>query len=169
MVVLGDNIIENNISQDVNDFNSQKNGAYIFLKSVKNPQAYGVAEIENGQIVSITEKPKDPKSDLAVTGVYMYDAKVFDIVKTLKPSHRGELEITDVNNFYLNQGTLKYSVLDGFWGDCGESFDSLMEASTMVQGSALACIDENLTILNREHRKISDKVVSDKKYVAGEI
>jgi len=169
IVVLGDNIIENNISQDVNDFNSQKNGAYIFLKSVKNPQAYGVAEIENGQIVSITEKPKDPKSDLAVTGVYMYDAKVFDIVKTLKPSHRGELEITDVNNFYLNQGTLKYSVLDGFWGDCGESFDSLMEASTMVQGSALACIDENLTILNREHRKISDKVVSDKKYVAGEI
>ena len=169
IVVLGDNIIENNISQDVNDFNLQKDGAYIFLKSVKNPQAYGVAEIRNGQIASITEKPKDPKSDLAVAGVYMYDSKVFDVVKTLKPSHRGELEITDVNNFYLNQGTLKYSILDGFWGDCGESFDSLMEASSMVQRSALAYMDENLTILNREHRKITDKIVSDKKYVAGGI
>ena len=153
----------------MNDFNLQKDGAYIFLKSVKNPQAYGVAEIRNGQIASITEKPKDPKSDLAVAGVYMYDSKVFDVVKTLKPSHRGELEITDVNNFYLNQGTLKYSILDGFWGDCGESFDSLMEASSMVQRSALAYMDENLTILNREHRKITDKIVSDKKYVAGGI
>lgn len=146
VVMLGDNIFEDDISATVAEFKSQPRGAAVFLKSVKNPSAYGVAEIVDGELVKIVEKPQEPKSDLAVTGLYMYDPQVYDAILGLKPSHRNELEITDVNNFYLEQGTLKYKVLDGFWGDCGESFDSLVEASRLVQGSYLARVHKDLSL-----------------------
>lgn len=158
VVILGDNILEDSISHAVAEFASQPRGARIFLKSMKNPEFYGVAALENGNIKNIIEKPKNPKSDLAVAGCYMYDPQVFDAIKGLKPSHRGELEITDVNNFYLEQGTLKYEILNGFWGDCGESFDSLMEAAALVQNSHLAAVDEKLTILNRAHKPLGESV-----------
>ncbi|MFH1284586.1 MAG: sugar phosphate nucleotidyltransferase [Candidatus Peregrinibacteria bacterium] len=134
-VILGDNIIGDDISGAVKSFEAQENGARIFLKSVKNPQSYGVAEVKDGEILSIVEKPQSPPSDLAVVGCYMYDSRVFDIIRELKPSSRNELEITDVNNYYLKAGNLKYDILKGFWGDCGESFDSLMEAAEMVKTS----------------------------------
>jgi glucose-1-phosphate thymidylyltransferase len=138
VVILGDNIIEDSLVETVNDFSAQPRGARIFLKEVTNPSSYGVAEVVNGNIESIIEKPKNPKSNLAVIGIYMYDPQVFDVIKSLKPSGRNELEITDVNNFYLEQGTLQYSILHGFWGDCGESFDSLLQASELVKNSHLA-------------------------------
>jgi len=138
VVILGDNIFESNISDALINFDNQENGGRVFLKSVENPSAYGVAEMHGNSLKNIIEKPKNPPSNLAVTGCYMYDSQVFDVIKTLKPSQRNELEITDVNNFYLNQGTLKHSVLDGFWGDCGESFDNLMNISKLVKHSHLA-------------------------------
>jgi glucose-1-phosphate thymidylyltransferase len=104
VVILGDNIIEKSIKKTVSRFRKQKEGALIFLKKVKNPGEYGVAEVSGKKVARITEKPRNPKSDLAVVGVYMYDNRVFDIVKTLKPSKRGELEITDVNNAYIRDG-----------------------------------------------------------------
>ena len=130
-VVLGDNIIEKNIRHAVSDFFSQRSGAKILLKEVPDPQRFGVAEVEGDRIARIVEKPKDPKSNLAVTGIYFYDNDVFDIAKTLKPSARGELEITDVNNHYLERGDLTYDLLDGWWTDAG-TFESLHRASTMV-------------------------------------
>jgi glucose-1-phosphate thymidylyltransferase len=133
-VVLGDNIIEKNIKKAVASFDVQKEGARILLKEVPDPQRFGVPEIEGDLIVRIEEKPKNPKSQYAVIGIYMYDHTVFDIVKTLKPSARGELEITDVNNAYIEQGTMKYDVLDGWWSDAG-TFDSLLHASTLVAQS----------------------------------
>lgn len=148
VVLLGDNIFEDSVKESVQQFKLQPRGARIFLKSVENPAAYGVAELEDEKIVSIVEKPKEPKSDLAVTGMYMYDPQVFDTIKGLKPSQRNELEITDVNNFYLQQGTLRHDVLEGFWGDCGESFDSLTEASRLVQNSYLARVDSTLNLFN---------------------
>jgi glucose-1-phosphate thymidylyltransferase len=132
VVMLGDNILEDNIASAVNNFKNQKKGAKIFLKEVKNPQSFGVAEIDGNKITSIEEKPEAPKSNLAVIGLYMYDNQVWDVIKTLKPSGRGELEITDVNNFYVNQGTMTYEILKGWWGDGGESFDSLLEAGNLV-------------------------------------
>lgn len=132
VVMLGDNIIFESIRNAANQFKSQGQGGRIFLKPVKNPQAYGVAEIHNGRVVSIVEKPKHPKSNYAVIGIYMYDNRVFDIVKTLKPSRRGELEVTDINNAYLKHGELTYSILKGWWGDAGESIDALWEANTVV-------------------------------------
>lgn len=167
VVILGDNILEDSIAGAVNEFRSQPRGAKIFLKHVKRPECYGVATVDEDKIVSIVEKPKNPKSDLAVVGCYMYDPQVFDAIKGLKPSERNELEITDVNNFYLEQGTLKYSVLDGFWGDCGESFDSLVEASHLVQKSRLAEVNEFLTLIARDHQnleetaKLGEKIVAD--------
>ena len=137
-VILGDNIFEDDISEAVNDFESQGDGAYIFLKEVENPESYGVAAISDNKVTEIIEKPTNPPSNYAVVGCYMYDARVFDIVKTLKPSNRNELEITDVNNHYLNEGTLKHDLLKGFWGDGGESFDSMMEAANLVKDSHLA-------------------------------
>ena len=110
-------------------------GAKILLSPVENPQAYGVAEIENGQLIRIVEKPTDPKSNLAVIGIYLYDASVFEIVKTLKPSDRGELEITDVNNAYLSQGKLTYAVLDGWWADAGEDIDFYLASCNRVAKS----------------------------------
>jgi len=132
LVMLGDNLIFESIRDDVDAFKRQRNGARIFLKKVKNPKAYGVAEITNGRVVNIIEKPKKPKSDLAVIGIYMYDNEVFDVVKTLKPSARGELEVTDINNAYIQQGTMTYSILKSFWADAGESIEALAEAGRLV-------------------------------------
>jgi glucose-1-phosphate thymidylyltransferase len=130
-VVLGDNLIERNIVAAVADFRRQGQGAKIMLKKVHDPERFGVAEIEGGRVVRIVEKPKAPKSDLAVIGIYMYDNRVFDIIETLVPSERGELEITDVNNWYLRDGSLTHDVLEGWWTDAG-TFDSLLRASNLV-------------------------------------
>ena len=130
-VVLGDNIIEKNIIKAVQDFKVQKKGAKIMLKEVPDPERFGVAEITDGSLVNIVEKPKSPRSNLAVIGIYLYDADVFDIVKTLKPSDRGELEITDVNNAYVKDGTMTWEMLDGWWTDAG-TFESLLRASVLV-------------------------------------
>jgi glucose-1-phosphate thymidylyltransferase len=130
-VVLGDNIIEKNIIKAVRDFEKQKKGAKILLKEVPDPERFGVAEIVKGKLVNIVEKPKKPRSNLAVVGIYMYDGRVFDIVKTLKPSDRGELEITDVNNAYVKEGTITWDMLDGWWTDAG-TFESLLRASILV-------------------------------------
>ena len=131
VVVLGDNLIEKNIRQAVGAFFAQGRGAKILLKEVPDPQRFGVAETKGGRIVGIEEKPTKPKSNLAVIGIYMFDRQVFDIIRTLKPSGRGELEVTDVNNAYIAQGTLTYDVLDGWWTDAG-TFASLQRASQMV-------------------------------------
>jgi len=130
-VVLGDNIIENNIRQAVEHFKVQNGGAKILLKEVTDAERFGVAEIVGDRIVNIEEKPRHPKSNYAVTGIYMYDATVFDKVRTLVPSKRGELEITDVNNAYIHEGSLTYSHLDGWWTDAG-TFDSLLRAANLV-------------------------------------
>lgn len=133
-VVLGDNIIEGNIRDAVSDFEKQAAGAKILLKEVHDPERFGVAEILNGHVVNIIEKPAEPKSNYAVTGIYMYDNSVFDKIKTLEPSSRGELEITDVNNAYIRERNLRYSFLEGWWTDAG-TFDSLLRASTLVSDS----------------------------------
>ena len=130
-VVLGDNIIETNIYDAVKSFHSQKDGAKILLKKVHDAQRFGVAEIRGGNVVGIEEKPKSPKSSFAVIGIYLYDATVFEKIRRLKPSGRGELEITDVNNFYIEEGNLTYSILDGWWTDAG-TFDSLLRANDFV-------------------------------------
>lgn len=130
-VVLGDNIIERNIIKAVQDFEKQGAGAKIMLKEVPDPERFGVAEITDGRLVNIVEKPKSPRSNLAVIGIYLYDATVFEIVKTLKPSERGELEITDVNNAYVRNGTMTWEMLDGWWTDAG-TFESLLRASVLV-------------------------------------
>lgn len=130
-VVLGDNIIEKNIYGAVEDFQRQKDGAKILLKEVPDPQRFGVPVLDGDKVVRIEEKPKHPKSKYAVTGIYMYDSAVFDIIKTLAPSERGELEITDVNNAYIERGNLTWAVLDGWWTDAG-TFDSLLLASRLV-------------------------------------
>jgi glucose-1-phosphate thymidylyltransferase len=131
VVILGDNIIEKDIRRPVEEFKRQPRGARILIKKVKDPERFGVVEFKKGKIVSIAEKPKRPKSDYIVTGIYMYDGQVFDIIKTLKPSGRGELEITDVNNAYLKKGELTYSVLSGWWTDSG-TFESLLRAGNLV-------------------------------------
>lgn len=136
VVILGDNLIEKSIKRYVEDFMKQDEGAKILLKKVPDPERFGVAEIKGNKIVKIEEKPKKPKSDLAVTGIYMYDPKVFEIIKTLKPSRRGELEITDVNNRYIEWGEMTFDVLDGWWTDCG-TFDSLLRANKLVAQKAL--------------------------------
>ena len=128
VVILGDNIFEDDITPYVESFAKQEKGAKILLKEVSNPQRFGVAELKDGKIVSIEEKPKYPKSNFAVTGIYMYDPEVFEIIKTLKPSARGELEITDVNNAYISRGTLTYDILNGWWTDAGTS-ESLFRAN----------------------------------------
>lgn len=131
VVVLGDNIIEKGIKEAVEDFKKQPNGAKILLKEVDDPERFGVAELDGKKIISIEEKPKKPRSNYAVTGIYMYDSKVFEIAKTLKPSGRGELEITDVNNAYLKRGELTYNILSGWWTDSG-TFDSLLRANILA-------------------------------------
>jgi len=122
-VVLGDNILERTIRGPAQAFEKQAEGAKVFLKEVPNPEAYGIAEVEGGRITGIVEKPKEPASDLAVIGVYMYPPDVFDVIDRLEPSARGELEITDVNNHYVEAGTLGFEVVEGWWADAGESID----------------------------------------------
>jgi len=131
VVILGDNIIERNIRGAVESFRTQKDGARILLKEVADPQRFGVPVFEGEKIVRIDEKPLAPASNYAVIGIYMYDHRVFDFIKTLKPSERGELEITDVNNFYIREGKIAWDILDGWWTDAG-TFDSLQYAGGMV-------------------------------------
>jgi glucose-1-phosphate thymidylyltransferase len=130
-VILGDNIIQDDISPFVRKFEAQPSGARLLLKKVDDPERFGVAELDGDRIVAIEEKPEHPKSSYAVTGIYMYDARVFDFCRTLKPSKRGELEITDVNNQYVKDGDLRYDVLDGWWTDAGQ-FESLFRAGQLV-------------------------------------
>ena len=136
-VILGDNIIEKSIRQAVEAFGAQGSGARILLKEVPDAERFGVAEIADDRIVSIEEKPRQPKSNYAVTGIYMYDATVFDKIHTCVPSSRGELEITDVNNAYIREGTMAFSYLDGWWTDAG-TFDSLLRAANLVADKARA-------------------------------
>jgi len=130
-VVLGDNIIESNIRSACEAYRRQGKGAKILLKKVHDPQRFGVPEIDGDRVVRIEEKPKDPKSDFAVIGIYFYDGGVFDVIKNLVPSARGELEITDVNNYYIERGEMTWNELDGWWTDAG-TFESLLRASKMV-------------------------------------
>jgi glucose-1-phosphate thymidylyltransferase len=130
-VVLGDNLIENNIIAAKQAFEKQAKGAHILLKEVPDPERFGCPEISNGRILSIEEKPKAPKSKYAVTGIYFYDASVFEKIGRAKPSWRNELEITDVNNMYLLENALSHSILDGWWTDAG-TFESLVRATNLV-------------------------------------
>ncbi len=130
-VVLGDNLIQGNIAKAAEAFRAQKTGAKILLKEVKDPQRFGVPHLEGSRVVSIEEKPAHPRSSYAVTGIYFYDARVFEITRTLKPSGRGELEITDVNNAYIASGELTWNVLDGWWTDAG-TIESLLAANQLV-------------------------------------
>jgi glucose-1-phosphate thymidylyltransferase len=136
VVALGDNIIEGNIKRPVEDFSRQEKGAKILLKEVSDPERFGVAELDGSRVIRIVEKPKKPPTNYAVAGIYMYDADVFNIIKTLTPSDRGELEITDVNNCYIERGTMTCEFLKGWWTDAG-TFESLLRANTLVaKGSA---------------------------------
>jgi len=130
-VILGDNIFQTNLKRYADKFIGQKTGARILLKQVEYPQRFGVVELSDGKIVGIEEKPERPKSNYAVTGIYFYDASVFEIIRTLKPSARGELEITHVNEAYIAQGRLAYDILDGWWTDAG-TFESLARANELV-------------------------------------
>jgi glucose-1-phosphate thymidylyltransferase len=130
-VVLGDNIIEKNIRRAVKNFQKQKEGAKILLKEVPDPQRFGVPELREDRIIRIEEKPQEPKSQYAVIGIYLYDNDVFNIIKTLKPSNRGELEITDVNNRYIEKGLMTWDILEGWWTDAG-TFESLLHANQLV-------------------------------------
>jgi glucose-1-phosphate thymidylyltransferase len=130
-VVLGDNIIEKNIRRAVKNFQKQERGAKILLKEVPDPERFGVPELREDRIVRIEEKPTEPKSQYAVVGIYLYDNDVFNIIKTLKPSRRGELEITDVNNGYIEKGLMTWDILEGWWTDAG-TFESLLRANQLV-------------------------------------
>lgn len=131
VVILGDNIIEGNIKNAVKDFEKQKKGAKLLLKEVPDPERFGVVEFEGDKVINIEEKPDKPKSNYIVTGIYMYDNTVFDIIRGLHPSARGELEITDVNNAYIRRGEMTYEILEGWWTDAG-TFESLTRANQLV-------------------------------------
>jgi glucose-1-phosphate thymidylyltransferase len=136
-VILGDNIFEDDLTPYVQRFERQGGGAKVLLKEVQDPQRFGVAELSSdGHILGIEEKPSHAKSNLAVTGIYLYDADVFNVVPTLVPSHRGELEITDVNNVYIRAGKLTYDVLKGWWSDAG-TFPSLRAVNELAQDLVL--------------------------------
>jgi glucose-1-phosphate thymidylyltransferase len=145
-VILGDNIIEAGIREAADQFRAQAQGAHILLKQVPDAERFGVAEVANGKIVGIEEKPAHPKTNYAVTGVYMFDATVFDKIKTLVPSNRGELEITDVNNAYIREGSMTFSFLDGWWTDAG-TFDSLLRAANLVAKSVEAKVAPDGAVL----------------------
>jgi glucose-1-phosphate thymidylyltransferase len=130
-VILGDNIFQDSLKPEVEAYEKQGKGARILLKPVEDPQRYGVAEVKDGQVVSIEEKPKAPKSNLSVTGIYFYDATVFDIIRTVKPSGRGEMEITDVNNAYIAKGQLSFGTFQGWWTDAG-TYPSLAHANELA-------------------------------------
>lgn len=136
VVILGDNVFSDSLTEYVNNFKKQGTGAKVLLQQVQDPERYGVAELDGNTITSIEEKPKSPKSPYAVTGVYMYDTDVFDIISTLKPSGRGELEITDVNNAYIEKGMLTYDILSGWWTDAG-THDSLAYANDLMSKEEL--------------------------------
>jgi glucose-1-phosphate thymidylyltransferase len=149
-VILGDNIIEGNICAAVEAFQSQKRGAKILLKEVPDAQRFGVAEIRGGHVIGIEEKPRNPKSKYAVIGIYFYDSTVFQKIRRLEPSGRNELEITDVNNFYIEEGTLTYDILDGWWTDAG-TFESLLGANNLVaQTGANKMADPNRSVDAKE-------------------
>lgn len=130
-VVLGDNIIQGNIRAAADAYREQGRGAKILLKKVPDPQRFGVPELDGDRVLRIEEKPEQPKSEYSVIGIYMYDGRVFDIIRTLKPSGRGELEITDVNNAYIQRGEMTWHELEGWWSDAG-TFESLLHASRLV-------------------------------------
>jgi len=132
LLILGDNILEYTIRDACKKFRHQGQGAKILLSQVENPKAYGVAEMDGERVVKIVEKPANPKSNWAVIGIYFYDEKVFDIVKTLKPSARNELEITDVNNAYIERGEMTADKVQGFWADAGENIDFYLKSCNMV-------------------------------------
>jgi glucose-1-phosphate thymidylyltransferase len=132
IIILGDNVIEKNIIREKEEFEKQKEGAKILIKKVPNPSSFGVPELDGEKVIGIKEKPKHPETDCAVIGIYMYDSRVFDIISTLERSDRGELEITDVNNAYIKNGTMTCSVLDGWWIDAGSSPEHLAEATQLV-------------------------------------
>jgi glucose-1-phosphate thymidylyltransferase len=151
-VVLGDNIIENNIRAAAESFKLQTKGAKILLKEVADADRFGVAEIRGDRVVGIEEKPRNPKSNYAVIGIYFYDSSVFQKIHRLKPSGRGELEITDVNNFYVTEGSLTYEVLNGWWTDAG-TFESLLRANNLVAqtgANKLTGPDQRVTALRQE-------------------
>ncbi|PXF61266.1 MAG: spore coat protein [Candidatus Methanogaster sp.] len=139
-VILGDNIFQDGIRGDVSTFSG---GAKVFLKGVSDAYRFGVAELDGGRVLGIEEKPAKPRSNLAVAGLYMYGSDVFDVIRTLKPSGRGELEITDANNYYIREGSMGYRVLDGYWSDAG-TFESLLRAGVMVQRYREGGADEGL-------------------------
>lgn len=136
VVILGDNVFEDNINEYIRHFEKQGKGAKILIKEVPDPKRYGVAELKGDRITGIEEKPQNPKSNYCVTGIYMFDNKVFEIIKTLKPSGRGELEITDVNNHYISKGEMTFDTLKGWWTDAG-TFESLHTANKLVSGIKL--------------------------------
>lgn len=130
-VILGDNIFQSSLKKYADKFVAQETGARVLLKQVRNAHRFGVAEISEGKVISIEEKPDKPKSDFAITGIYFYDTSVVDIIRGLKPSARGELEISDVNNAYIAKGQLAYDILEGWWTDAG-TFESLVRANELV-------------------------------------
>lgn len=144
-VILGDNIIQGNIIEAKKSYESQGRGAKILLKEVPDAHRFGVAEIVDNKVVRIIEKPKSPPSNMAVTGIYFYDCTVFEMIKGLSPSSRGELEITDVNNMYLEKGALTYSTLDGWWTDAG-TFSSLHRAANLVAETGANCLENIVTV-----------------------
>lgn len=133
LVILGDNIFASSLKKDAEEFEKQEKGAVVYGKrmATKSKQ-YGVIEVKNDKVISIEEKPEKPKSDIGQTGIYMYDHRVFTLINKLKPSVRGELEVTDLNNFYVKEGTMTCKILDSWWVDAGTSFDELLKANVLV-------------------------------------
>ena len=153
-VVLGDNIIENNICSAVENFRKQEQGAKILLKEVSDAHRFGVAEVRGSLVIRIEEKPRVPKSNYAVIGVYLYDASVFEKIHGLKPSARGELEITDVNNFYIQEGSMTYETLDGWWTDAG-TFESLLRANELVAKTGANKMSEETAVAVAAGREVA--------------
>jgi glucose-1-phosphate thymidylyltransferase len=138
VVMLADNVVEQSLVPAVENFKAQERGARILLAHIEEPEHLrhlGVPELQDGRVVNIVEKPDDPPSEYAVTGLYFYDEQVWDVLPTLEPSGRGELEITDVNNWYVGEGAMEYDVLEGFWGDAGESIDAYYEVNDYVRAN----------------------------------
>ncbi len=133
VVILGDNVFEDDLKPFISGFEKQKKGSRILIKEVEDPQRFGVVELKNKKVLSIEEKPKKPKSNFAVIGIYFYDPEVFEIINKLKPSARGELEISDVNNAYIKKGQMEYDLISGWWTDAG-TFESLERATYLVEG-----------------------------------
>ena len=134
-MILGDNIIEGTIREAVEAFEGQASGAKILLKEVPDPENYGVPVLDGDRIVTIEEKPTAPATNLAVIGIYMYDPSVIQVIKTLRPSGRGEMEITDVNNAFIEMGNMTYDVLQGWWADAGASIDGYLDSNNLVRQS----------------------------------